>query len=125
MASDAIEPRLRSAEKSAIELGQGQWYSRIAFLRRGKKKVGNWDGFEVAAHMPGQAGSDDSHEFAFVSHGEPKNPLLPVLDVKLHSGVKEDKTGGTAPSISDEEALYLWDRILNSIRPRPVVHGTH
>lgn len=118
--SDAIEPRLKSAEKSAKETGHGEWYSRIKFLRRGKRNVGKWDGFEVAARMPGHEGRDNSHEFAFLSHGEPKNPLLPVLDVKLQSGVKDNRAGETAPSITDEEAIYLWDRILGSIRPRPV-----
>lgn len=118
--SDAIEPRLKSAEKSIVALGYGNWYKRIKFLRRGQRKIGNWDGFEVAAHRPAVESEEESHEFAFLSHGEPKNPLLPVLDVKLHTGVKGNEIGGVAPSITDDEALYLWDRILGSIRPRPV-----
>ncbi|MGO4382431.1 T6SS immunity protein Tli4 family protein [Pseudoduganella sp. RAF53_2] len=28
--------------------------------------------------------------------------------------------GGTKPSISDDDALYFWDRITRSIRARPV-----
>lgn len=118
--SDAIEPRLKLAEKEAIAQGQEDWYRRILFLRKGRRKVGTWEGFEVAAHMPRQRLAEGSHEFAFVSHGEPKNPLLPMLDVKLHTGVSVNMIGGIKPTITDEEALYLWDRILNSIRPRSI-----
>lgn len=116
--SDAIEPRLKAAEKDAIIQGQAEWYNRINFLRRGHRKVGTWEGFEVTAHMPRQKNGEESHEFAFLSHGEPKNPLLPVLDVKLHTGVKGNVIGDMKPTITDEEALYLWDKILGSIRPR-------
>jgi hypothetical protein len=123
IASDAIEPRLQAAETSANERGLGHWYRRINFLRRGQRRVGNWDGFEVAARTPAQGEGEESHEFAFLSHGEPKNPLLPVLDVKLHSGVRDNEVGGTKPSITDDEALVLWDKILSSIRPRPT-HST-
>ena len=118
--SDAIEPRLRSAENTLTELGYGNWYKRVKFLRRAPRKVGNWDGFEVAAHRPALDGEEESHEFSFLSHGEPKNPMLPVLDVKMHTGVKGNTIGGMMPSITDDEALYLWDTILRSIRPRTV-----
>lgn len=120
IASDAIEPRLKSAEKSLVAQGHGSWYKRINFLRRGQRKIGDWDGFEVAAHRPAIGSEEESHEFAFLSHGEPRNPMLPVLDVKLHTGVKGNEIGGMAPSITDEEALFFWDRILSSIKPRPV-----
>jgi hypothetical protein len=118
--SDAIEPRLKSAEKSIEALGYGSWYKRIDFLRRGPRKIGDWDGFEVAAHRPAIESEEESHEFAFLSHGEPKNPMLPVLDVKLHTGIKDNEIGAMVPSITDAEALHLWDRILSSIRPRSV-----
>lgn len=120
IASDAIEPRLKAAEKSLIANGYGSWYKRVNFLRRGQRKIWNWEGFEVAAHRPAIDSEEESHEFAFLSHGEPKNPLLPVIDVKLHTGVKGNEIGGMPPSITDEEALYLWDKVLGSIRPRAV-----
>ena len=118
--SDAIEPRLKAAERNAVAQGQGDWYHRILFLRKGRRKIGAWDGFEVAAHMPRQKVAEESHEFAFLSHGEPKNPLIPVLDVQLHTGISDNMIGGIKPTITDEEALYLWDKVLSSIRPRPV-----
>jgi len=118
--SDALEPRLKAAEKDAIAKGKGALYGRIKFLSKGVRRVGNWDGFEVGARMPAQKEAGEYHEFAYLSQGEPKNPLLPVLDVKLHSGVKGNKIGGAKAGISDDEAIYLWNEVLASIRPRMV-----
>jgi hypothetical protein len=121
--SDALEPRMKAAQQNAIALGKGAWYSRIKFLNKGKRRVGNWDGFEVRARMPAQEDGKEHHEFEFLSQGEPKNPLLPVLDIQLHTGVKDNVIGGEKSGISDVEALYLWERLLASIRPRPVHKG--
>jgi len=42
------------------------------------------------------------------------------LDLSLHTGVKGNTTGGTRPSITDDEAVLLWDRLTTSVRPRPI-----
>lgn len=118
--SDAIEPRLRQAEDEAKREGNGDWYSRIKFLRRGQRTIEHWTGFEVLARKPAQATSEESHEFVFLSQGEPKNPYLPVLDIKLHTGVLGNKMEKVKPSVSDEEALIIWDTLTKSIRVRPV-----
>lgn len=120
IASDSIEPRLKAAEHDAIAQGKGSWYRRIKVLNKGQRRVGNWDGFEVGARIPAQEAGGEHHEFAFLSHSEPKNPMLPVLDIQLHTGVKDNVIGGVKPSITDAEAIYLWDKMLGSIRPRPV-----
>lgn len=117
--SDALEPRVRRAEEAANRAGQSAWYSRIKSLRRGLREVGNWKGFEILVRKPAQAAEEESHEFAFLSQGEPKNPLLPVLDVELFTGVKGNQTGDTKPSVTDEEAVEIWDKLIGSIRVRP------
>ncbi len=119
LASDALEPRLKIAEKDASLGGHGTWYSRIKTLRRGNRELGKWKGFEILTWLPAQDIEGQSHEFKFVSQGEPKNPLLPLLELELRTGVKGNEVGGTKPSISDEEAMALWDRLTNSIRARP------
>jgi hypothetical protein len=116
--SDALEPRLQQAEEMARRMGLGAWYSRIKTLRRGQRQIRQWQGFEILARKPSQAGKGESHEFAFLSQGEPKNSLLPVLDLKLDSGVVNNKPGSVVPSVSDEEAVELWDKLTTSIRVR-------
>jgi hypothetical protein len=118
--SDAIEPRLLLAEQEAKRSGHESWYSRIMIFRRGEAKIGNWKGYEILARKPPQADQKESYEFSFLSQGEPNNSYLPVLDVKLHSGVLDNKIGRIKTSASDEEMLAIWDRLTQSIRQRPV-----
>ena len=118
--SDALEPRLLQAERDAIRAGHGDWYARIRTLRRGKRSLGNWKGFEVLAFKPRQAGEGTAHEFVFVSQGEPNNPLLPVLEIEMHTGVGQNRTGTVLPSLSDAEAVLLWDAVTKSIRVREI-----
>lgn len=117
--SDALEPRLRQAEESVMSTDGGGWFSRIKVLRRGSRSIGKWHGFEMLARKPSQEHEGESHEFLFVSQGEPKNPLLPLLDLELHTGVKGDETGGVRPSLTDDEVIAVWDKLTGSIRIRP------
>ena len=116
--SDALEPRLASAEREAKAAGMWEWYSSVKTLRRGARSIGKWNGFEVLVHKPAQQHEGENHEFVFVSQGEPKNPILPVITIELHSGVESNMIGRTKPSITDVEAQYLWDKVTSSIRPR-------
>lgn len=117
--SDALEPRLKQAEESATLAGGGGWFSRIKVFRRGPRVIGKWRGFEMLARKPAQEHEGESHEFLFVSQGEPQNPLLPLLDLELHTGISGNETGGIKPSLNDDEAVAIWDRLTGSIRVRP------
>jgi hypothetical protein len=77
--SDALAPRLEEAEREANRVGAGGWFSRIKFLRPGDRQIQGWSGLEVLAHKPPQEAEGESHEFVFVSQGEAKNPLRPLL----------------------------------------------
>lgn len=118
--SDAIEPRLEEARSRAFAMGWGAWYSRIKTLRKGNRTLGPWKGFEVLVHIPSRKEIGESHDFNFVALGVPKNPQVPTVDMKLDTGVRENRPGAVKPSVTDEEALYIWDRITTSIRLRPV-----
>ena len=117
--SDALEPRMKEAEKNARILGLSDWYSRIKILRRGPREIAGWKGFEVLARLPPQKTEGQSHELRYLSQGEPKNPLLPMLEFELRTGVRGNDVGGAAPSLRDEEAVALWDKLTGSIRLRP------
>ena len=117
--SNALEPRMKQDEKDARAAGAGDWYSRVKFFRRGDREIHGWHGFEVLARKPAQAGGSENHQFAFLSLGELKNPLKPELDVQLDTGVHGNDTAATSPSLTDEEAVALWDKLTSSIRVRP------
>lgn len=118
--SDALEPRLKEAEREANQMGSGAWYARIKTLRRGERTLKPWSGYEVLAHLPPQEHEGESHHFNFVALGEPKNANIPTIDMDLNTGVKNNRPGAVWPSITDDEAVYIWDRLTNSLRLRPV-----
>lgn len=113
-----LESRLKQAEKNATH-GIDNWYSRIKFLRRGPRALANWTGSEALAHRPANEDRTQSHEFLFISQGAVNDPWHPQLDVQLDTGVKFDRTGSVKPSLSDDEAIALWDKLIGSIRVRP------
>ncbi|MGW8389319.1 T6SS immunity protein Tli4 family protein [Pseudoduganella sp. HUAS MS19] len=118
---DSLEARTAAAEIEARRLGAGVWYDRVKIFRRGARKIGSWMGSEFLARKPGIGHVKGSHEFAYFSHGEPGNAMTPAIDIELDTGVKGNKASGMESSLTDEEALYLWDKITSSIRPWPFV----
>lgn len=109
-----LETRLKGAENDG-----GNWHSRVKFFRRGPRQIGNWTGSEALALKPAQPDQKEAHEFHFISLGAPDASLQPKLDIQLDTGASGRQTGAVKPSLSDEEALALWDKLTGSIRVRP------
>lgn len=117
---DSLETALEGGLQDAIASGNGLWYMRIKTLREGKRRVGDWEGSEKLARMPPEeSGQPSTHEFVFRSVGVPKDMVRPYVDVQLSSGVEQNTKGGREPSLQDDEAVALWDRLTTSIRARP------
>lgn len=108
-----LETRLKSAEKDG-----GSWYSRVTFFRRGPRQIGDWKGLEALALKPAQESTKESHEFHFISLGAPNAPLQPELNIQLDTGASGHHMGAVKPSLSNEEAVALWDKLTGSIRVR-------
>ena len=116
--SNALEPRLKRFEALSWQINP-LWASQIRTLRSGQRKLGAWEGFEQLDHLPADDSDADKYEFGFVSLGHPTDPLQPNLDVQLKSGVQDNRSGRVRPSLSEEEAVALWDKLIGSIRVRP------
>jgi hypothetical protein len=116
-----LELGLKKAEANAKASGQGALYDQIKTLRKGARQIDGWAGYEVLARKPAYEKNSESHEFMFFSQGEPKNAYKPELDVQLHTGVSGNKAAGQAPGITDEEAVWLWDKLTSTIRVRQTV----
>lgn len=112
-ASD-LEARLKAAE------GEGSgWYSRVKFIRRAPRQIGAWEGAEALAIKPAQEMEKESHEFHFISMGAPSDSFRPRIDMQLDTGAGERLKGAVKPSLTNEEAVALWDKLTSSIRVRP------
>ncbi|MGV7211623.1 T6SS immunity protein Tli4 family protein [Oxalobacteraceae bacterium A2-2] len=118
--SDALPDMIKRTEENWRLEGKGSWFSRVKTLRRGKRSIGAWDGYELLFRKPKSGQEEESHEFRFVSQGKPGDPLLPLLDVEMHTGLRGNRMSAVRASISDEEAIQIWDKLTSSIRVRPV-----
>lgn len=114
--------RFTGAEETAREAGFGDWYKAIKQLRKGPRKLGQWEGGEILAHLPRQprGGGADSHQFIFYAPGNLKDPYVTEINMQLDTGVEGNTKGRVKPSLSDEEAVALWDKFLSLIRVREI-----
>ena len=87
----------------------------VKVLRKGKRTVGDLQGEEWLVRMS----EFHAHEFIFEARGEKGNTLHPNVTFEMFTGVKGDDRWSSKPSLTDEEAMALFDRMLDSVRVRP------
>jgi hypothetical protein len=100
--------------------GAGSRYPQLTTLREGKKKLHGWDGEESLVRYP-----DGHHDFEWMFIGETGNVARPALiDVTMRTKVAADRVGAAAASsLNDEEAIELWERLLEGFKFRVAVPG--
>lgn len=113
-----LEESRASAESRAEAMGFGGFFARIKVIRESQRQLGVWKGEEILTRRPEYKDDTDAHEFRFFSLGGVNDAAHPMLDIQLDSGVKGNMKARAKPSITDEEATVLWDRVLPSIRLR-------
>ncbi|WPH23558.1 T6SS immunity protein Tli4 family protein [Variovorax paradoxus] len=98
----------------------GRKYPKLTTLREGKKNLHGWAGEESLVRYP-----DGTQEFEWMFIGESGNVARPaLLDVTMHTKVASDRVGAAAASsLSDEEAIALWDKLLEGFKFRVAVPG--
>ena len=107
----------KSKESALIEL-----FKKVKTLRRGNHPVGDIAGEEDLSAAPtGETFS--THMFRWESAGTLKQLYSPGITVEFESG-KINIGGYSKPSVSDKQAIELFDSIVNSIRVRPVSSPT-
>lgn len=117
---EGSSPRLlrESASQRASAAGLASFFNRIEVFRDQERRLSVWTGEEFAARTPRYKESNSVHEFRFHSMGSVNDSFHPELDIRLDSGVQGNTKAKVKPSITDEEALMLWDKILPTIRLR-------
>ena len=117
--------KLRGEARSDAEaLGLGNFFARIKVFRNGRRQIGPWDGEELVTRRPAYKEDTDAHEFRFHSMGATNDALHPELDIRFDSGVLGNHKAKVKPSVTDEEAMELWDTIISTIRVRQASDAT-
>jgi len=119
--SGRLELMREQAKDDAEKRGHGSLFARIKILRKADRQVDAWKAIELLTRTPAHDEDTETHEFRLQSLGAVDDLLQPHLDVRLDSGVKNDRRASVKPSITDEEAIALWDKLTNTIKVRPPV----
>lgn len=118
--SEEFEKRLRGelsllARIQAAKDDQGLRYPSRTVLREGKRDVHHWHGEESLIRR-----KDGTHDFEWALVGVPKdvaNP--PEFNARMYTKVEYNTVGAAkAASLSDDEAVALWDQLLSGLKFR-------
>lgn len=99
---------------------QGSSYPKRTLLREGKRAVQHWKGEESLIRR-----ADGVHDFEWALVGKPRDIANPsVLEVKMYTKVAHNMVGAAeAASLTDDEAIALWDKLLSGLKFRVKVPG--
>jgi hypothetical protein len=110
---EQLEKRLKAEDPNHPQL-------KTRYLRRGERQIHDWvGGFEALSHTPDQPEAHPIHDFGMDFRGVPSDPYKPYADIRMQTGVDDNVAGATKASLTDEEAIAVWDKITSTIRVRP------
>lgn len=99
---------------------QGKNYPSRTLLREGKRQVQHWQGEESLIRR-----TDGVHDFEWTLVGKPRDVANPsVLEAHMYTKVAYNTVGAAkAASLTDDEAIALWDQLLSGLKFRVKVPG--
>jgi hypothetical protein len=115
---EQLEKRLKAEDPNHPNL-------KTRYLRREDRQIHDWvGGFEALSHTPELPEAHSFHDFGMDFRGVPSDPYKPYADIRMQTGVADNAAGATKASLTDEEAIAVWDRITSTIRVRPTNAGS-
>jgi hypothetical protein len=99
---------------------QGIFYPSRNVLREGKRDVQHWHGEESLIKR-----KDGTHDFEWALVGKPMDVANPSeFGAQMYKKVENNTVGAAkVASLSDDEAVALWDRLLSGLKFRVKVPG--
>jgi hypothetical protein len=117
--TERAELSLLARIKQAQE-DQGIHYPSRTVLREGKRDVQHWRGEESLIKR-----KDGTHDFEWALVGKPRDVANPSeFGAQMYTKVEHNMVGAAkAASLSDDEAVALWDKLLSGLKFRVKVPG--
>jgi hypothetical protein len=117
---DSLETQFKRILEDPASPEEKKVLAAIKFFRKTARQVHDWQtGYEVLMRSPDEDGSLAHHDFRMKFTGVPREVLKPYADIQFQTGVADNAAGATKPSLTDEEAIAVWDKITSTIRVRP------
>ncbi len=95
----------------------GRLMTHVHVLRQGDREIGGFKGQEYLTAGPNSGGLP-AQMFKWETEGE-GTLRAPAMRIELQTGRRDDDGNPRATSLSNEEALKLWDSIVSTLRVRP------
>ncbi len=120
---DSFEARRAEAKRAAMLVAPlATLFSKVKTLREGKLKVQQGRGSEALFRHPMDEDEHNGkgvwHEFLFEYAGTRFDHHNPSWDASLFTGVVNNNAGSTPSTLTDDEAVALWDHLMASVRLR-------
>lgn len=117
---NSLEFQLSKLEESQSSEDPAHPGLSTRYFRRGSRQVNDWrNGWEVLSRSPDQPDAHGVHDFVLQVQGVPGDLLRPYADIQMQTGVADNLAGAVKPTLTDEEAIAVWDAITSTIRVRP------
>jgi hypothetical protein len=99
---------------------QGIHYPSRTVLREGKRNVQHWHGEESLIRR-----KDGTHDFEWALVGTPRDVANPSeFSAQMYTKIEHNTVGAAkSASLSDDEAVALWDKLLSGLKFRVKVPG--
>lgn len=100
---------------------QKEYEKRQRILREGLHPAGDIQGEETLESIA-LGDSFSTHSFSWEFPGKPRDIYAPKIVIEMESGTNIE-SGIVRPTVTDNEAIEIFDAIVNSIRVRPIFNG--
>lgn len=95
-------------------------FAKFKYFRESPRQLQEWTtGYEVLTRAPDEDRVHSYHDFELRFTGVADDALKPYASIQLQTGVADNAAGAAKASLTDEEAIALWDRITSTFRVRP------
>jgi len=118
----SLEKQFKKVKEDQMSDDERKVLVNTKFLREKKRAIHEWEtGYEVLMRTPDESGSFSHHDFLMKFLGVAHDSLKPYADIQFQTGVAHNAAGKVRASLTDAEALAIWDKITSTIRVRPTI----
>jgi hypothetical protein len=118
--SNTLEFQLARLEQEQRAEDPNHRLLKTVYFRRGPRQINDWlNGYEALSRTPEQPDMRSIHDFVMDFTGVVGDAYKPYADIRMQTGVADNLAGAVKPSLTDEEAVAVWDAITSTIRVRP------
>ncbi len=116
---DSLRTQWKRIKESPTTPEEKAALAKIDFFRESARQIHDWKtGYEVLLRNPDEEHVHSYHDFQAKFTGVRHDPFRPYADIQFQTGVGDNAAGSTKASLTDEEAIAVWDRIISTIRVR-------